>query len=170
MKDEVLFAEKLKQKQKKYFYWFQSFQDDHLVLMVTACKQVYVIHPQHQLSHFMLWNQQKQKHKKLFIIHNSVKACFRSSVIPRVRKPWTIKKIFFCFCWAVLLSRRLFWVIGQGRRSLLLQDLHDSLEQRLVEHGSTDQYFSCFCLILSEKNLSHQTSDFSLHSPLILHP
>ena len=51
-----------------------------------------------------------------------------------------------CFCWALLLSRRLFWVIGQGRRSLLLQDLHESLEQRLVEHGSTAQYFSCFFL------------------------
>jgi hypothetical protein len=51
--------------------------------MVTACKQVYVIHPQHQLSHFMLWNQQKQKHKKnFFVIHSA-------SLITELRKHGT---------------------------------------------------------------------------------
>jgi len=32
---------------------FQSFQDNRLALMVTACKHVYVIHHQYQTSHFM---------------------------------------------------------------------------------------------------------------------
>ena len=45
------------QKHQKHFYWFQSFQDDRLALMVTACKHVYAIHHQYQPSHFMLWNQ-----------------------------------------------------------------------------------------------------------------
>ena len=38
---------------------------------------------------------------------------------------------FSMFFWTVLLSRRLFWGVGQVLRSLLIKDLNDSLERLL---------------------------------------
>ena len=44
-------------KTMKTLLLISSFQDNWLVLMAYARKQVYVIYHQHQPSHFMLWNQ-----------------------------------------------------------------------------------------------------------------
>ena len=52
--------------------------------MVTACKQVYVIHHQHQPPHFMLWYQQKQKQKrnKRFCFSDRIHYCKFRMLIP----------------------------------------------------------------------------------------
>ena len=77
----------------------------------------------------------------------------RNTVIRQLKVVFLNEYLLFSwFFWAVLLSRRLFWGIGQGLTSLLVQDLNDTLERLLVEHSSTDQGFPGFGVRRSQAN------------------